>query len=401
MTLTLLLDLDDTLLLNPPEPFFRGYVSALSRKLEPFVAPSKMVPQLVEATEAMIANNEICSTLEEIFASRFDPPLHLDQDQLSKVISDFYQNEYDALNNVITTIPFVHQLMDMAKGKGWNVVIATNPLFPQVAVLKRLEWAGIPADEFPYRLITSYETMHFAKPNPAFYAEILGKLGWPEAPVAMVGNSLKDDLLPAAKLNIPCYWVNGDSSKAELPLPPHSASGALEDILPWLDAVSSTSPDAEINSIEGILAVLRSTPPALQTLTASCPMSEWRLHPLHGEWSLLEIMAHLRDVDAEVNLPRFELMSSHVNPLIPGVDSDRLAVERRYNEQDGSSVFKHFCQSRSRLLQILEGYSESDWQQPLRHSFFGPTTRMELAKFIVTHDRTHLQQIAQTIAALH
>jgi len=67
-------------------------------------------------------------------------------------------------------------------------------------VVKRLEWAGIPAFDYPYDLITAYENMHFSKPHSAYYAEILGQLGWEEGLSAMVGNSLTDDLLPSSAL---------------------------------------------------------------------------------------------------------------------------------------------------------------------------------------------------------
>lgn len=401
MTFTLLLDLDDTLLRNPLDKFFPAYIAALSTHLAPYVDPQKMISQLLFATREMIAKDSTCDTLETVFDDNFYYPLGLQKENLAQPLDDFYSNEYARLQEVTSPFPAAQRLIDHAFDMGWKVVIATNPVFPRSAVLKRLEWAGIPAEKYPYDLITSFEFMHFAKPNPAYYAEILGQLGWPETPVGMVGNSLKDDLLPAAKLGMPGYWVGGDSLTVTDQLPPSSAAGALDAVLPWADHIAQQEALPEITHIDGTLAVMKSTPAALEALTSTCSKDDWRLRPIPGEWSLLEIMCHLRDVEREVNLSRFEMLSTTTNPFIPGIDSDRWAIERKYNEQEDTAVFIDFCNNRSKVLEIISRYSTEDWHQSVRHSIFGPTTRLELVKFIATHDRSHLQQIVQTIQAMH
>ena len=67
MTNTLLIDLDDTLLLNPFDRFMPAYLKLLADKLSPFVAPDIMIPQLMYATDQMIQNNSPAQTLEETF----------------------------------------------------------------------------------------------------------------------------------------------------------------------------------------------------------------------------------------------------------------------------------------------------------------------------------------------
>lgn len=400
MTFTLLLDLDDTLLHNPLDKFLPAYIQALADHLSAYVSPQKMIPQLIHATDLMVAKDNNCETLETKFDEDFYFPLGLHKDQLAEVILDFYQHKYDTLRNVTTPIPFARKLIDHAFSKGWRVVIATNPLFPRIAVLKRLEWAGIPVSDYPYAMLTSYEIMHFAKPNPAYYAEILGQLGWTEGPAVMVGNNLADDLFPASKLGLPGYHII-DGHTAGIQQNHDIAAGSLDQILPWLDKISEQSSLPEMSNLEGILAVLKTTPLVVQSLTGSCSRTDWRKRPIKGEWSLLEILCHLRDLDREVNLPRFELLENSTNPFIPGVDSDRWAAERNYNEQDDSTVYADFCMSRSKLLELVGRYTDAEWQMSLRHSFFGPTTRMELAKFIAAHDRNHIHQIAQTISAMN
>lgn len=399
MTFTLLLDLDDTLLQNPLDKFLPAYVHALADHLAQYVSPEKMIPQLMHATDRMISKADGCETLETTFDEDFYFPLGLQKEQLGEVLLDFYEKRYDELRSITSPVSFSRTLIEHALKNGWRIVIATNPLFPRIAVVKRLEWAGIPASDYPYDLITAYENMHFSKPHSAYYAEILGQLGWEEGLSAMVGNSLTDDLLPSSALGIPGYYLGNDPSGLKK-LSPNSAAGPLEKILPWLDKIAEKPTQQESNNLEGILAVLRTTPAVVQSLTGTCSRTDWRKHPIQGEWSLLEIICHLRDVEREVNLPRFELLKNAMNPFILGVDTDRWAVERHYNDQDESTVYTDFCMNRSKLLEIIGRYSPSEWQSTLRHSFFGPTTRQELAKFIAAHDRDHINQISQTIAHL-
>ena len=53
-----------------------------------------------------------------------------------------------------------------------------------------------------------------------------------------------------------------------------------------------------------MLAVLLSTPAALDTYVKNVPLERWNIRPSADEWSITEILCHLRDVDGEVNYPR-------------------------------------------------------------------------------------------------
>ena len=58
MTLTLLLDLDDTLLETNMGAFIPAYFQALSKHLANYVQPEKMLPALMKGTELMLASEE-------------------------------------------------------------------------------------------------------------------------------------------------------------------------------------------------------------------------------------------------------------------------------------------------------------------------------------------------------
>ena len=73
------------------------------------------------------------------------------------------------------------------------MILASNPLFPEAAQKKRMQWAGVDISDFEY--ITTYENSHFCKPNPQYYAEILKVIGCDAKECLMVGNDAKEDLV--------------------------------------------------------------------------------------------------------------------------------------------------------------------------------------------------------------
>ena len=75
----------------------------------------------------------------------------------------------------------------------YRVALATNPLFPAVATLSRIQWAGLNPEDF--ELVTTYENSRFCKPNPDYYREILGKLKLDGEECLMVGNDVGEDMI--------------------------------------------------------------------------------------------------------------------------------------------------------------------------------------------------------------
>jgi hypothetical protein len=246
-------------------------------------------------------------------------------------------------------------------------------------------------------LITSYETFHFAKPNPAYYTEILARLGWPEGPVVMVGDDLQNDMEPARRVGLATFWIskNGNNPNAG-PYGP-SAVGDLADFFPWIDASTQAELSPDLSQTESIIHTLRATPAALASHTADLSLTHWKKHPVEGEWSLTEIVCHLRDVDHEVNLPRLEKVIQESNPFLAGMDTDPWAAKRQYEQQDGKSALYDFTQYRMEILELIEHLSPADWDRPARHAIFGPTQMRELISILAGHDRLHLRQISTTL----
>lgn len=393
MSLTLLLDMDDTLLTNDMDRFLPAYLSSLSRHLSDRVAPERMLQSLMAGTKAMVQKQLPAQRLTDAFDEVFYPGIGYSKNQLSAQIEDFYARVYPSLQSVTQARPEAVAFVEWAFAQGYTLAIATNPLFPRTAIEQRLEWAGLPVTQYPFTTISSYETFHFAKPNPAFLAEMIAQLEWPDQPIVMVGNSLTEDIQPATVLGLPTFLLQPSAA------PDGLNSGSFSDLKNWLPTITGR-PTTLPATPEAMLAVLSSTPAALDSIAVKLRNDGWRLRPEKNEWSMGEIFCHLRDVDRDVTLPRIERILAEDAPFITAEATDSWAEERQYALEDPAEALNGFLQTRTQLLLALRKLDQTAWSRPARHAIFGPTTLTELITFTITHDQNHVRQVGETLRTL-
>lgn len=395
--ISVLFDLDDTLIKNNADHFTRVYLGLLGKHLEDLIDPQKMVHALMEGTRQMVTKTKVADTLEETFDQSFYPQVGYSKNQLAKTLDDFYQNRFPDLQPETSPRPEAVDVVQQCLARGWKVAVATNPLFPIAAVLHRLRWAGLDSDIVPFAAITSFETYHFAKPQPAFFSEVAARISAGDHPVVMIGNDLNDDILPAGKAGFPVFWLN--DSKDGLPegLPEGSISGEMKDIIPWLEKMEKKWDQTSSRSQSSLLAALRGGSAAIDAIVRELPSSAWNTRPDESEWCVTEILCHLRDVDCEINLERVKIILQETQPFIAGIVSDRWSVERDYIHQDGMEALNQFLTARQSIIDLLENAKPDDWDRIIRHSIFGPTSLKELVSFIVSHDNNHIKQIRKQL----
>src|ERR1700690_520012 len=124
MTLTLLLDLDDTLLETNTETFIPAYFQSLSKYLNEYVEPAIMLPALMAGTKRMLASEDPARTLQEVFETEFYPKLGIPKVELNGKIEYFYDHIFPELEAVTKRREGARELVDHAFGKGYRVVFA-------------------------------------------------------------------------------------------------------------------------------------------------------------------------------------------------------------------------------------------------------------------------------------
>lgn len=395
MNLTLLLDLDDTLIDTNLNVFLPAYFQALTGFFADKVAPDLMLSALKAGTRKMVINSDPSQTLQQVFNAGFFPLLGVERSEIQLLFDQFYEDAFPKLGNLTNSIPEAVELVKWALAQGCQLAIATNPLFPLSGIHHRMRWAGLPPEQFSFAVVSAYENFHFAKPNPAYFAEVLGRMGWPEGPVLMVGDDVKRDLPGAQALGLPTFWVADPDALSPDGLNP-IGRGAIRDLRPWLEHVDLSTLEPTLSTPESLIAVMLSTPAVISGLLKSAPGPYLAHRPVPTEWSLTEIVCHLRDTEAEVNFPRLRMLLELDEPFIPARMTDAWAEERDYINQDFSQALQDFISARVQTIAVLRELTD-EWRRKARHAIFGPTDLQELVKFMVEHDKLHIRQILATI----
>lgn len=229
----ILFDLDGTLLDSNMDVFLPHYFKILSARMAHILPPDEFVSHLMRASNVMMANDGR-ATNEEVFAAAFYPLVGYSRQELEPVFMDFYANDFPALQQYTRRKPQARQVVRRAFDLGYDVAIATNPLFPATAIEQRMEWAGVGVADFPYRLVTTYENSRACKPNLLYFEQILETIGHRADACLVVGDEDMD--MVAAHLGCVTFHIlppklgGEDRGRLDSATPEPTYRGTLADL---------------------------------------------------------------------------------------------------------------------------------------------------------------------------
>lgn len=185
-------DLDGTLIDVDMNLFVPGYLRRLTGRMSAQAKPSHATRAMHSAVAAMFANTDREKTLETILLETLYAELAVTPQQYADSLEHFYLHDLDELQPMVNGYECSARLVDASLARGWQVVLATNPIFPRKVVDARVNWGKLEIDSFHH--VTAYETAHFCKPSPAFFTELLDCLQLEAKHCLMVGNDTLHDL---------------------------------------------------------------------------------------------------------------------------------------------------------------------------------------------------------------
>jgi len=200
---TILFDLDGTLLQMDSDQFMKLYFYNMGKHFSGWTDPNKLAKNIMEATEVMIKTKDN-RTNEEIFMDHFATLVDRDINEYKNHFNIYYDTLFANVKASTHVSTEMLEAIKILQQKGYNLVIATNPLFPYKANLHRIEWAGLKPEWFQY--ISSFEENKYTKPHLEYYREVLDNINKNPEDCLMVGNDVSDDL-PAGKLGIKTFLV--------------------------------------------------------------------------------------------------------------------------------------------------------------------------------------------------
>lgn len=189
----ILFDLDGTLLPMDQETFSKAYFGLLAKTMAPHgYEPKALVDAIWAGIVAMVKNDGSCLN-EEAFWASFTARFGEEARQDIPHFDAFYRTVFQEVKAVCGFDPNAPALISCLKEQGYRLVLATNPIFPAVATESRIRWAGLSPNDFEW--YTTYENSRHCKPNPAYYRDILERLGLSAEECLMVGNDVREDMV--------------------------------------------------------------------------------------------------------------------------------------------------------------------------------------------------------------
>ena len=209
----LLLDLDGTLIQFDMNTFISEYLRLIQSHFSTYRFATSVPKWILEGTEQMLTNAG-SMTNKEKFLLVFQQKTGLSEAEIWAKFLHFYQSEYNQLQSITRPVPGAREVLEKAVSAGYKLVVATQPVFPQIAILKRLAWAGL--DHLPYILITHIENMYASKPSPQYFEQILSMLGAMGGQCLMIGNDGEMDLA-SEQVGIPAFYLFTREEDRKLP----------------------------------------------------------------------------------------------------------------------------------------------------------------------------------------
>ncbi len=203
-----LFDLDGTLLPMNMEHFIKIYLNTLCKRFSPVfgVAPKVIAEAVYKATAAM-SKNDGSRLNRDIFYEKTSEVIGINLSDYSEELDDYYLSEFIEAKKAANYTPASKRCIDFVKAHksaDGKLIAATNPIFPEIATLRRLAWAGVSGNDFDY--ITIYENSSFCKPNLNYYKAICQKCGIKPEESIMIGNDVDEDMC-ASELGFDTFLI--------------------------------------------------------------------------------------------------------------------------------------------------------------------------------------------------
>ena len=227
----LLVDLDGTLLQVDLNELIPTYINMLGSYFSHLMEPEVLAKALYATTRATVDNRDPQRTNEEVFFEEFTLRTNFTEEKFRPLLEKFYKEEYPRLQSLTSPHPYAPALLETTMQKNLDIVLATNPIFPRVAIEERLRWAKL--DTYPLKLITSIENMHYCKPHPEYYEEITQLISSDPFYCIMAGNDVNEDL-SAAQAGMATYLVEDNVVNLDQQVPDNTRRGYLQDLVDFV-----------------------------------------------------------------------------------------------------------------------------------------------------------------------
>ena len=147
-----------------------------------------------------------------------------------------------------------------------------------------------------------------------------------------------------------------------------------------------------------VLEQVRATGRDLVSLVSGVTDDHLERRPDEGEWSAREVIGHLADAELAYAM-RLRLMVAQDRPRLTWYDEDAWVERFGPLDEDARVALARWRALRDANVRLFESLAEEEWQRGGIHDTDGMLSVETIVKRMVTHDRTHLDQIRAALSS--
>lgn len=157
--------------------------------------------------------------------------------------------------------------------------------------------------------------------------------------------------------------------------------------------MSDEAQNGNVTDFAALLAGLDETSNQLANSTLGLSDQELRFQNSAEEFSVLETICHLRDLELQGYTPRIRRILAEVDPALADFDGARVAAESNYNDEQTGSALQAFQTARQENVAVLRALTEAHLNREGSLAGVGKITLRRLAEMMREHDEGHLADL--------
>lgn len=155
-------------------------------------------------------------------------------------------------------------------------------------------------------------------------------------------------------------------------------------------------------TIEEVLTILRHTPPKIAALTKDLTSNQWRTPPIESEWSLNEVLAHLRSCSDMWGDNMVRIINDE-HPTFAAINPTTWSKQTDYPDWEFHPSFEVYATQRVELLKVLESLSPQGWERTATVTVWGKEyerTVLYYVQWMARHERSHIRPMRRAVESL-
>jgi DinB family protein len=153
-------------------------------------------------------------------------------------------------------------------------------------------------------------------------------------------------------------------------------------------------------TVDQVLTMLEDQPKAIAALTAGLPRVRLHRSPSAGQWSVNDVLAHLRSC-GDMWGKYMATIIAEDHPTIRAMNPTTWIKSTNYPELEFAPSWRAFTKQRAALLTLLRSLPKASWSRSATVTGAGrprERTVLDYAQWLANHERSHVKQIVRILA---